>query len=195
MFQLICPPVFRCLLNLGTYMELWTTFSLESKGVACSDFVNHNKCWVFLYCYSPGVRIEPAASRWLSPYTCTWLWLTELQQATPPHGFNKGHSSKFHVGSWVWQTPEESWRTYRLKWGNNYKDEDNSAKTLNDKNHQASSQKFRQQTPEGRRTYRPKCCGNSNKDEDKNLFNDKNHQASSKKFRQLMNDQFITWLK
>ena len=28
--------------------------------------------------------------------------------------------------------------------GNNNKDEDNSLKTLNDKNHQASSQKFRQ---------------------------------------------------
>ena len=37
-----------------------------------------------------------------------------------------------------------------------------SLKTLNDKNHQASSQKFRQQTPEeGRRTYRPKRCGNN----------------------------------
>ncbi len=30
--------------------------------------------------------------------------------------------------------------------GNNNKDEDNSPKTLNDKNHQASSQKFRQLT-------------------------------------------------
>ena len=36
------------------------------------------------------------------------------------HGFNKGHRSKF------------------------CEDEDNSLKTLNDKNHQASSQKFRQ---------------------------------------------------
>ena len=52
--------------------------------------------------------------------------------------------------------------------GNNNKDEDNSPKTLNDKNHQASSQKFRQQTPEkGRRTHQPKRCGN-NKDEDNN---------------------------
>ena len=45
-----------------------------------------------------------------------------------------------------------------------------------------------QQTPEeGRRIYRPKRCGNNNKDEDnspKNL-NDKNQQASSQKFRQL----------
>ena len=62
-----------------------------------------------------------------------------------PHGFNKGHSSKFHVGFQVQQTPEEGWRTYQPKYcGNNNKDEDNSPKTLNDKNHQASSQKFRQ---------------------------------------------------
>ena len=53
--------------------------------------------------------------------------------------------SMFHEGSQVQQTPEEGWRTYRLKrCGNNNKDEDNSMKTLNDKNHQASSQKFRQ---------------------------------------------------
>ena len=67
-------------------------------------------------------------------------------------------------------------------------------KNLNDKNHQASSQKFRQQTPEeGRRTYRPKRCGNNNKDEDnspKNL-NDKNHQASSQKFRQQTPEELM----
>ena len=62
-----------------------------------------------------------------------------------PRGFNKGRSSKFCEGSRVQQTPEESRRTYRLKrCGNNNKDEDNSPKTLNDKNQQASSQKFRQ---------------------------------------------------
>ena len=46
---------------------------------------------------------------------------------------------------------------------------------------------------EGRRTYRPKRCGNNNKDEDnspKNL-NDKNQQASSQKFRQLI--YIYTW--
>ena len=54
-------------------------------------------------------------------------------------GFNKGRSSKFCLGSRVRQTPEEGRRTYRPKrYGNN-----NSPKTL-DKNHQASSQKFRQ---------------------------------------------------
>ena len=56
------------------------------------------------------------------------------------------------------------------------------------------SSKFRegsrvQQTlEEGRRTYRPKRCGNNNKDEDncpKNL-NDKNQQALSQKFWQLI---------
>ena len=53
-----------------------------------------------------------------------------------PRGFNKGRSSKFHEGSRVWQTPEEGQRTYRPKrWGNNNKDEDDSPKTLNDKNH------------------------------------------------------------
>ena len=50
-------------------------------------------------------------------------------------GFNKGRSSKFRVGSWVRQTPEEGWMTYRPKrCENNNKDEDNSLKTLNDKN-------------------------------------------------------------
>ena len=39
-------------------------------------------------------------------------------------------------GSRVRQTPEEGRRTYQLKrCGNNNKDEDNSPKTLNDKNH------------------------------------------------------------
>ena len=60
-------------------------------------------------------------------------------------GFNKGRSSKFRVGSRVRHAPEEGRRTYRPKRrGNNNKDDDNSSKTLNDKNHQASSQKFRQ---------------------------------------------------
>ena len=62
-----------------------------------------------------------------------------------PRGFNKGRSSKFHEGSRVRQTPEEGRRTYRPKrCRNNYKDEDNSPKILNDRNQQTSSQKFRQ---------------------------------------------------
>ena len=60
-------------------------------------------------------------------------------------GFNKGRSSKFREGSQVRLTPEEGRMTYRLKrCGNNNKDEDNSPKTLNDKNQQALCQKFRQ---------------------------------------------------
>ena len=60
-------------------------------------------------------------------------------------GFNKRRSSKFREGSRVRQTPEEGRGTYRPKrYGDNNKDEDNSPKTLNDKNHQALSQKFRQ---------------------------------------------------
>ena len=52
-----------------------------------------------------------------------------------PRGFNIGHSLKFREGSQVWQTPEEGRGTYRPKyWGNNNKDEDDSPKTLNDKN-------------------------------------------------------------
>ena len=76
--------------------------------------------------------------------------------------------------------------------GNNNKDEDNSPKNLNDKNQQASSQRFRQQTPEeARRTYRPKRCGNNNKDEDNSpkTLNDKNQQTSSQKFRQFKSVQ------
>ena len=69
-----------------------------------------------------------------------------IRTSDPPiKGFNKGCSSKFRKGSRVQQTPEEGRRTYRPKCcGNNNKDEDNSPKTLNDKNQQASFQKFRQ---------------------------------------------------
>ena len=58
-------------------------------------------------------------------------------------GLNKGCGSKFCVGSRVQQKPEEGQRTYQPKHCEyNNKDEDNSLKTLNDKNHQALSQKF-----------------------------------------------------
>ena len=49
-------------------------------------------------------------------------------------GLNKGHGSKFRVGSRVRQEiPEEGWRTYQLKHCE-YNNEDKSLKTLNDKN-------------------------------------------------------------
>ena len=61
-----------------------------------------------------------------------------------PHGFNKGRNSKFRVRSRVQTTPEEGQRTYLPKRCENHnKDEDYSPKTLNDKNYQASSKKFR----------------------------------------------------
>ena len=43
------------------------------------------------------------------------------------------------------------------------------------------------QTPESWRTYRPKRCGNNNKDEDNSpkTLHDNNQQASSQKFRRL----------
>ena len=68
-------------------------------------------------------------------------------RTSDPREFNKGGSSKSRVGSRVRQTPEEGQRIYRPKrCGNDNKDEDNCPKTLNDKNYQASSQKFRQLT-------------------------------------------------
>ena len=55
-------------------------------------------------------------------------------------GFNKGPSSKFREDSRVRQTTEEGRRIYRPKrCGSSNKDEDNSPKSLNDKNQQASS--------------------------------------------------------
>ena len=56
-------------------------------------------------------------------------------QTGDSRGFNKGCSSKFCVGSQVRQTPEEGRRTYQLKRCGNNKDEDDSPKILNDKNH------------------------------------------------------------
>ena len=59
--------------------------------------------------------------------TCTWLWLTESEQATLVDS----------IKDVVRRTPKEGWRTYRLKrCGNNNKDEDNSPKTFNDKKKQ-----------------------------------------------------------
>ena len=52
-----------------------------------------------------------------------------------PRRFNKRRSSKFREGSRIQQTPKEGRSTYQPKrCGNNNKDEDNSPKTLNDKN-------------------------------------------------------------
>ena len=70
-------------------------------------------------------------------------------RASDPRGLNKGRGSKFRVGSQVRQeTPEEGWKTYRPKRCEyNNKGEDCNPKPLNDKNHQALSQKFTQLIP------------------------------------------------
>ena len=74
--------------------------------------------------------------------TCTWLWLTESEQATPVDSIKDVVQSSMKIPEFF---TDEVWRTYRLKHhGNNNKDEDNSPKILKDKNQQASSQKFRQ---------------------------------------------------
>ena len=56
-------------------------------------------------------------------------------RASDLHVLNKGHGSKFCVGSRVGQETSEGRRTYQPKCCEyNNKDEDNSPKTLNDKN-------------------------------------------------------------
>ena len=119
MFLSICPPAFfRCLSNSVTYTELRITSFIESPRVTCSDN------WV-------QVLSIPVLANGI--------------RKGDPCGFNKAGSSNFCKRSWVRQTTEEGWRTYHPKpCGNNNKDEHNSPKTLKDKNHQSSSQKFRQ---------------------------------------------------
>ena len=64
---------------------------------------------------------------------------------TCAHKWKEKQLSKFREGSRVRQTPEKGRKTYRPKrCGNNNKDEDNSPKTLNDKNQQVLSKEFRQ---------------------------------------------------
>ena len=70
-------------------------------------------------------------------------------RASEPRGLNKGRDSKFYVGSQVRQeTSEEGRRTYQPK-RNEYddKDEDNSPKTLNDKNKQKRKLSFPSRYP------------------------------------------------
>ena len=67
-------------------------------------------------------------------------------RASDPWELNKRHGSKFRIGYRVRQeTPQVGRRTHQQKRREyNNKDEDNSPKTLNEENHQASSEKFRQ---------------------------------------------------
>ena len=46
-FRPMCPPdFFRCLSNSGTFTKLWTTSSIETTGVVCSDSVSRNRVQV-----------------------------------------------------------------------------------------------------------------------------------------------------
>ena len=69
--------------------------------------------------------------------------------------------------------------------GNNNKDEDNSPKNLNDKNQQASSQKFRQLISSVEITIKMETIV-------RKTLMIKNQQASSQKFRQLISSVEIT---
>ena len=143
MFRPICPPViFRCLSNSGTFTELRTTFFIESTGVTCSDSVCHNRVQVL----SIPVLLLACSQDWTSN-----LQMTVSLEASGTNAYNRNAIGpaglKFLEGSRVRQTPQEGRRTYRPKCcGNSNKDEDKSPKTLNDKNHQSSSQRFRQRT-------------------------------------------------
>ena len=66
-----------------------------------------------------------------------------------PRGLNKGRSSKFREGFRVKKKhlKKAGGHIGRNVVEKNKKDEDNSSKTLNDKNQKASSQKFRQLVP------------------------------------------------
>ena len=149
-FRPIYPPAFfRCLSNQGTFTELRTTSFIESTGVVCSDSDSH----VFESTWTWGKWKHAIKRKNFTPSPCSKVCELHFRpedmaigiRTDDPRGFNKGRSSKFPEGSRVRQIPEEGRRTYRPKrCGNNNKDEDNSPKTLNDKNQQASSQKFRQ---------------------------------------------------
>ena len=93
---------------------------------------------------SGGCRFKPDGRRVIIKEFLILVLVNGIRTGDPRE-FNKGVCSKFCVGSRVRQTPEESrwiYRPNRCEYNN--KDEANSPKTLNDKNHQASSQKFRQ---------------------------------------------------
>ena len=142
-------------------MDLRTTSYIEFMEVACSDSVSHN-------------RVKELSILVLL-LACNQDWTCNLQIIVPLEAKGTNAYNRYAM------CPAEQ------RCGDNNKDEDTSPKTLNYKNHQASSQKFRQQTPEeGRRTYRPKRCGNNHKDEDNSpkTLNNKIHQAPSQKLRQ-----------
>ena len=59
---------FRCLSNLGTFMELQTMSFIESTGVACSDSISHNQVQVVVRLWS---GVSPQKLREPTPITVT----------------------------------------------------------------------------------------------------------------------------
>ena len=74
----------------------------------------------------------------------TRLWLTESEQATPVDSIKDVVQSSVKVPEFDKHLKKAEGHIGRNVVENNNKDEGNSPKTLNDKNHQATSQKFRQ---------------------------------------------------
>ena len=60
----VCPPAFfRCLSNLGTFMELRTMSFIETTGVVCSDSISHNQVQVL----SIPWRFPSSTNTWRTP--------------------------------------------------------------------------------------------------------------------------------
>ena len=95
-------------------MELRTTPFIETTGVACSNSVSHNRVQVL----SIPVLL----------FACSQDWTCNLQMVVSLEALGTNAYNRYAM----------------CPAGNNNKDEDNSPKTLSDKNQQASSQKFRQ---------------------------------------------------
>ena len=115
-FRPIWPPAFfRYLSNSGTYTELRTTSFIESTGVACADSVSRNRVQVF----SIPVLLLACSQDW----TCNLQMIVSLEAKVT-------NAYKRYAMCPAGQ--------FRVNFSAN------SPKTLYDKNHQASSQKFRQ---------------------------------------------------
>ena len=71
-FRPICPPAFfRCLSNLGTFTELWTTSFIESTRVTSSDSISHNRVEVL----SIPVLLHACSQDW----TCNLQMIVSLE--------------------------------------------------------------------------------------------------------------------
>ena len=150
-FRPICPSAFfRCLSNSGTFTELRTTSFIKSTEVACSDSV----CHIWVQVSSIPVLLLACCQDW----TCSLQMFVFFWNFREPAPITVTLCVLLDNSEWILGTYKLdvlTWLgllllcmifylwTYRPKHcGNNNKDEDNSQKTLNDKNHQASYQRF-----------------------------------------------------